>query len=517
MHAEIGITLPDAFSPHPSSGLSLRVKGILVICVLVAYAVLVAGFVLYQKTALFDDFKEIQEKHELGSALTRIDLAVFHTLMEVVNIDDPDRAELMHRIKNNYSVVLSERAEITNRFPDFNLHLVKVDAALARADTYPSASNLIQLIQELGKSKAEFARLIVQVNNNQKEKAERYRLQWNSVSMMVLLLVMFGLVLFGSVIGLFFSRLTEDLRVLQSRALDIIVNGYRGEPLEVKRTDEVGQLMGAVNHMATVLDKREKELMIERQKYFHQEKMAAVGALAAGVAHEIGNPIAAISGIVQEMRDARASGACNNPDHSCHNGMNCQACTPGPDCKPSMIQTQIHRLAAITREIAEFASPQPVDSQLLDLNALVRSTSSFVRYDHRLQNVSLELDLDSQLPAIVGVGDQLTQVVFNLLVNSMDALEGIDSRPLEITISTRACAGGVLLSVGDNGHGMEKEIVNRAFEAFFTTKPAGKGTGLGLSLCYSIVHEHGGNIEIESMPDAGTRMVVFLPFGEIVG
>jgi two-component system NtrC family sensor kinase len=316
---------------------------------------------------------------------------------------------------------------------------------------------------------------------------------WDSAALASLLFGLIGLLLLGAIIGLFFTRLTNDLHTLKARALGII-QGERNASMPVTRNDEVGELMQAVNQMATALDERERELVITRQKFFHREKMAAVGALAAGVAHEIGNPIAAMSGVLQEMVAEQMTGR--------------RKLTEGS--KLSVLQTQIQRLSAITREISGFAAPQPMERQLLDLNGLVRTTSGLMGYDKRMSRVSLRLDLDSQLPAIYGVADQLTQVIMNLLINAADALASRAEGTREISLKSELCGNQVCFTVADNGSGMDKETLERAFEAFYTTKKS-KGTGLGLSLCYSIITGHGGTIEIESTPGQGTRVKIFLP------
>jgi signal transduction histidine kinase len=177
--------------------------------------------------------------------------------------------------------------------------------------------------------------------------------------------------------------------------------------------------------------------------------------------------------------------------------------------KLAMLQTHIHRLSAITREISEFAAPQPLERQLLDLNGLVRTTAGLMGYDKRMRRVNLRLNLDSQLPAIYGVADQLTQVIMNLLINAADALETSDNRAQEIILHTEVVSRNARLTVADNGSGISKETLSRVFEAFFTTKR--KGNGLGLSLCYSIITGHGGTIEIDSTPGEGTKVQVILP------
>jgi two-component system NtrC family sensor kinase len=482
----------------PRVVLSIRSKGLIVFAALLAYVVLISVFAFQQKNMLLHDFEAIQGTLETEAMLKQADVATFHTVMALfANANTLEHADGMARIRMHYQALMTHHAALAQRLPQGYLNLKDLNAVWAGLNQAPSRSGLNRMVAELIETKNGLAALTEQVQASRKSAFERYRNQSNSVALTALVLGMLGLALLGAIIGLFFRRLTDDLRILQQRALDI-VKGYRGPPLTVTRHDEVGQLMTAVNNMADTLDQQEREVMLKRQVHFHQEKMAAIGALAAGVAHEIGNPIAAISGIAQEMIERRDDGPLR--------------CT---DCRPDMIYAQTERLAAITREIAEFASPRAAEPQFLDLNELMRSAGSLIRYDRRLQRVALRLDLDSQLPAIYGEGDQITQLVMNLLINAMDALEEVSARAPAITISTSADSERACLVIEDNGPGMCQDTLGRAFEPFFTTKPAGKGTGLGLSLCYSIAEKHGGSIEISSSLGAGTRVQVYFPLNDL--
>lgn len=476
--------------------LSLKTKGLIIFAALMAYSIAFAVFVLHQKNVLMREFEDIQEALEIEAMLKQADLATFHAVMAIfVNSDVPDHAAGMQRIQMHHQSLQGLHAALVARFPNASMNMTDLNTAWEALRRDSSKANLNRLTVELIETKNELALLTEQVQLRRKSMSERYSFRSDSVAMTTVLLGVLGLGLLGVSIGLFFRRLTLDLRMLRARALDI-VGGFRGQPIAITRRDEVGQLMTAVNNMAHILDRREKELTLERQKYFHQEKMAAIGALAAGISHEIGNPIAAISGVAQEMMSRRSSGEYE------------------ADGLPELIYGQTQRLAAITREISEFASPRAAELQFLDLNAQLRSTSSLIRYDKRLQRVTFRLDLDSQLPAIYGVADQLTQLIMNLVINAMDALENVQGRAPTIVITTRAQLDRVAMMIEDNGHGMDKETLSRVFEAFFTTKPVGKGTGLGLSLCYSIVKDHGGTIEIDSTPDAGTRVQVLFPLSD---
>lgn len=268
---------------------------------------------------------------------------------------------------------------------------------------------------------------------------------------------------------------------------------------------------GETRHIAVVRDisqrrLAQKELETTRQQYFHQEKMAALGQLAAGILHEVGNPIAAIAGAAAALQDL-AVGA----------GYGSQVDCPFDGAlgrNIELIDQQTARLANITREIADFASPRPRERELLDLNGLLQSTARLMSYDRRFRDIDLALELDRSLPAIMGVADQLTQVFMNLLINAMDACTQVPERASRITIRSLHAGNAVQVVVADNGCGMSEEVAAHAREPFYTTKPVGKGTGLGLSLCDTIAHAHGGLLEIESGPDLGTRVTLTLPIGD---
>lgn len=474
----------------------LRIKGLLAFFAVVIYATLLTTYTFHKKTELVNEFEHLRGLYEVEDQLRQVEAAAFHIVMAVFINSNTDTQETgIQRFKENFELLKRKNAELLARFPNAGVNLNKVELALVQAAENPSARGLAALNSELLKAKNEATQHIEESRQEQKATAENFYTLWDSAALASLMFGLFGLILLGAIIGLFFTRLTNDLHTLKARALDII-NGDRNSLIHVSRNDEVGELMQAVNEMSYALEERERELVITRQRYFHQEKMAAVGALAAGVAHEIGNPIAAMSGVLQEMVDEQGlrKGGIERKDSKL----------------VVLLQAQIQRLSAITREISGFAAPQPAERQLLDLNGLVRTTAGLMGYDKRMRQVKLRLNLDSQLPAIYGVADQITQVVMNLLINAADAMETVEESAREMLVCTETSDGNVLFSVIDHGSGMDSVTLNRAFEAFFTTKKS-KGTGLGLALCYSIVTDHGGMIEVDSELGKGTTVRVILP------
>jgi len=478
-------------------GISLRLKGLIIFMLFVLYGGLLASFILHQKTVLLNRFTELQELSGTTTELRLFDANIFHIFETVFISSDPN----LHTSKD-ISNIRTQLLAISRQYANLETNLPKVAASLAKLNTYldklannPTKSNLANLRTGFITEEASLSHLADNLQKHQTELENSYRQHSNSVAVIALLIGSSGIIIFGMIITVFFTRLTNDLLLLKSHAEKIII-GDREDMIPITRRDEVGVLMSAINRLSQDLDIREKQLEIEHHKYFHREKVAAIGELAAGIAHEIGNPISAIAGVAQAMREIQASKSCPFQDSI---------------CRPDLILAQTSRLATIAREIADFAAPLPAEYQLLDLNELIKNTCRFVRYDRRFRNINLDMKLDHQIPAIRAIGDRLIQVVMNLLFNSVDALENIKDRLATINIITSSRDNAVSMTVADNGCGMNEETLHQAFEAFFTTKRPSKGTGLGLALCYSIIKDHGGKIELESTPSSGTLARVILP------
>ncbi|HEY0824715.1 MAG TPA: ATP-binding protein [Ramlibacter sp.] len=306
-----------------------------------------------------------------------------------------------------------------------------------------------------------------------------------------------GITSIGALALLFFSRLASDIGAVRARAL-AIVEGDRSPGTPLQRSDELGELSQAVNDMALALGKREQELAVERRHVMHQEKLATIGSMAAGVIREIGNPIAAIDGYARAILETRTASPAPVPAEE-----------DGSDVRPILQETA--RLIAITREISGLAAAPVAQWQLASANEIVTQTLGLLRYEPRLEDVKVTTALDPQLPAVMGYADRLVQMLSNLVINAADATSSLPPRTGRIHIATRQADGGVELAVDDNGCGMSPEVRARAFEPLFTTKPAGRGTGLGLPLCQSVVQAHGGRIALTPLPGGGTRACVWLP------
>ena len=220
------------------------------------------------------------------------------------------------------------------------------------------------------------------------------------------------------------------------------------------------------------------------------EKLAALGELVAGVAHELNNPLAGISAFAQLLLEEEAL---------------------DDDQRESarLIKREADRAVGVIRDLLLFSRKAGPSTQPINLNALVQLTLRLRAYSLRSSGVEVETHLDSMLPELTGDDQKLQQVILNLIVNAEHAMRGVSMKRLVIRTSRDGDA--VVVEVSDTGVGMAEETLKRVFEPFFTTKPAGEGTGLGLSVSYGIVEAHGGTIAVESIPGRGTTFRIVLP------
>ena len=268
----------------------------------------------------------------------------------------------------------------------------------------------------------------------------------------------------------------------------------RSEPLRRAVRVNVARIPGAATeHSIVVMVEDVTEQQALETQLVQSEKLAAVGQLVSGVAHELNNPLTSIAGLSEFLLEQKELGK-KDRGHL------------------QVIQEQAERAGRIVRNLLTFARKGSAERVPVDLNDVIRRTLSLTAYDLKLKDITVERELSGALPEVFGDRHGLQQVVLNLITNAAQAVaENPRERPREITVSTWF-DGQVHLRVADTGPGIPDEIAQSVFTPFFTTKEPGKGTGLGLSLTYSIVESHGGQITLEPRnPRGGAAFRVDLP------
>lgn len=250
----------------------------------------------------------------------------------------------------------------------------------------------------------------------------------------------------------------------------------------------------ATRHLTRKIDSATAEREEMSRAFMRSAKLASIGELSTGLAHEINNPLATISAEQTNIADLAGE-------------MNGSSQAAGILESVGRSKAQIQRCANITKKMLQFGRERDVTLELADIRPRLVEIADLMRRRAAVRNVEMLLDLDENLPPVLIDPVELEQVMVNLINNSIDALPSGG----RIQVRARREEDRVHVEVEDNGTGIDPQDMDRLFEPFFTTKPPGKGTGLGLSVCYGIVHSWGGTIRAESERGKGTTIHILLP------
>jgi two-component system, NtrC family, sensor kinase len=295
--------------------------------------------------------------------------------------------------------------------------------------------------------------------------------------------------------GLLYLALPPERQGPAAFALTLVVLGWvtwaaDAMALLLKRVGEhLGHLNAALQQHQAELEERiadrTRALQEAQAHVLHQEKMAAFGLLAAGIAHEVGNPLTSISAMVQMLQR-------RDLDPYTHN-------------KLTLVSGQLQRIRTTLRELIEFSRPASDERRRVALVEILDEALNIAKYYKRTRGRIATPPLPPDLPPLYAVRDQLVQVFLNLVLNAIDATD----RDGRVELGVRRCAEGVEVTVRDNGSGVTPENAARLFQPYFTTKA--HGTGLGLFVTRQLVTEHGGTVEFEPAPGRGAVFRVRLP------
>jgi PAS domain S-box-containing protein len=230
------------------------------------------------------------------------------------------------------------------------------------------------------------------------------------------------------------------------------------------------------------------EQKILEQQIVRSQKMETFGTLAAGIAHEVGNPLTSISSLVQILQRSTNDEFFKD--------------------KLELVKNQVNRITKIIRELVDFSRPSPHVEKDVEVNSVVKEALNIVQYGKKVKNITFEISFQPDLPQVSVIADQLVQVFLNILMNAVDACE--DSRGT-ISVLTRQKNEIVEIIMSDTGTGIAENQISKIFDPFFTTKEAGRGTGLGLWVSLGIIKNFGGDIHVESELGKGTTFIVTLP------
>jgi signal transduction histidine kinase len=233
-------------------------------------------------------------------------------------------------------------------------------------------------------------------------------------------------------------------------------------------------------------------LKMSRIEMAQREKMVAIGQMAIGIAHEIGNPLASLFSVAQYL--GRKLNTHEEKEYLL------------------VIENQVDRISTILKRMLSLSRPATAEYKWTDINELIDNTLSLIKFDKRMQEITIRNITGRDMPTVWLNPQLFEQVLLNVFINALDAMNAKQDEQQYVLKVTREFRNGMVeVRIGDTGIGMSPEVCRRAFESFFTTKEIGKGTGLGLFISYNLVAEIDGTIAIESKPGKGTTVIIRVP------
>ncbi len=282
--------------------------------------------------------------------------------------------------------------------------------------------------------------------------------------------------------------ISRPLQKITLAAVKVTDGDYGTEVNLRKSNDEIGLLAQSFNEMSRKMASDIEQLQHLNEQLIRTEKLAAMGTLSAGVAHEVNNPLASISSLIQMLERTE------NLDADAKE-------------KLKLIKTQILRITQVTKDMMDFARVRPGAKTLTNINETIEKSLRLASFDKSFQKLKTNKNIDDSIPKILADSDQLQQVFLNLFLNARDAMPNGG----ELTIKTSLQNDSIQIQISDSGTGIENENLKKIFDPFFTTKSTGNGTGLGLAVCYGIVTAHDGKIEVSNNPKGGSTFNILLP------
>lgn len=448
--------------------------------VIYVYAVFAYGvYVLYAK---YLKFRGTQQGQQIGAILWAVGItAILKTLANII------LPYLDIYIFLPFSAIFVLPGVLIYTYAISNFKLFSLQSALDQFRLFPIAYKIALSIASV----AILSFLIFQIpivwwsfQNGMTREAWRKYLVFSVISALVPNLLLVLLVV---------RTISRPLQRITLAAVQVTGGAY-GTMVDIRKSnDEIGLLSDSFNEMSQKMADDIAEMQKLNEHLIRTEKLVAMGTLSAGVAHEVNNPLASISSLIQ-MLQAR-----KNLDAETLEMLR-------------LVSVQISRITQVTRDMMDFARVRPAAKAKVDIKEVLEASLRLASFDKSFQNLEVRENYSAAQLKVYADQDQLQQVFLNLFLNARDAMSGGG----ELRIVTIRDKDDLRIEIADSGSGIAETNIKKIFDPFFTTKIAGKGTGLGLAVCYGIITAHGGRIEVQSNSFKGTSFIIYLPLIEIL-
>jgi two-component system, NtrC family, sensor kinase len=372
-----------------------------------------------------------------------------------------------------------------NEYVSFRRNIIDYKHALEQnLDSVKTGNGNTRLeeIRSKGKALVDFAQALIKVKRRRIDRVLNRSLIFPLIAIVAFIL------LIGVVIQLLNQGILRPLSLVERATEEVAKETFTPISYPTGKQDEISRLVAGFNKMAQELESRQEQLLQSR-------KMASIGTFTSGIAHELNNPINNISLVVESLME---------DDETMSHAERMRLYED--------LMNQADRSSEIVRNLLEFSRARHPRLEEVSLERLVDKTARLVKNELRLNHITFSKEIQGQIPPLELDKSGLQQVLLNLYLNSIQAMDG--GGDLKVVVELDHTGNELRMDVKDTGKGISPEHLQSIFDPFFSTKKEGEGTGLGLSVSYNIIKKLGGRIEVKSRPGKGTCFSIFLPLGE---
>ncbi len=418
----------------PRARQSLRAKGWFATLALLAYVLGSVAYVSLERAGLNDSVQTLQRLSRHEKALALAEATVNGAVLDVSLVSNA--ATIEPSMPTEITQYMQVCGKAFAALDEFDVGYATLWRAIAHSHVGVQAAPLratwIELSQTLSNATQDLEARRGRLSEQRDDLTRDYQRHYDAITKKSLLLSLAGIAGFGALAAWFFARLTRDIGNLEGYARRIL-RGQRGALLPVARDDELGHLMHAVNQMAADLDEREERIEIDEHRRAHQDKMLAIAALAAGVAHEVNNPLAVIAGVAQDLKSLQGEVSAQRISEAAQ-----------------LILAQTQRATFAAHHLADVAAPQPTEFDWVDLHAMLRHVVQWLRYDKRYRRVDFKFEFGADVPALRAPGATLQQVLMQLMTLGCEAM--LPGASHAVCVTTRRHDGALHLQLEFPAH-----------------------------------------------------------------
>lgn len=477
----------------------MRAQAMILIFCIVFVVILTTFYALSKKNELYNVYNQMLELNKQSEDLTKSHIIVIEVLTDLLLLKQPiDEygnfdTVLLKRIHENFLKLVEAKNVISEIMPQQMEDIDLLLKMLATMVMQPSGQLVTDVLAQSRITYKNLVNTLIELQDERGILAKKYLEISEHSAYVVLGVVIVICILILLVCLYFFNSLAKRIDTVVKQT-QMLVENKDPVQLPIDKEDEIGQLISALNQVSLELERKGQQLAISRYSYFNEIRNSSVRHLVAGLIHELGNPIASLKGLLEQIEPIDINKQQDTID---------------------LMKLQVEKLETFNSHLISFASERSIKGEAIILSQLVKQYIYFLNLDERWYSIDIEYYESNELPVIFASREQISILLNNICDNALAAIEKSNVCRKSLKFILKSNESHLILEISDNGIGMPPSLIDACFEPYITTQENANGAGFGLNVCQAVMEELGGNIQVNSEQGKGCSVILNFPKGDI--